>query len=472
MKRLFLIFLSLVLLLACVPTPEEEFVVNKGDNVTEHQIRNEQSEETQCFPDRWDEDETLDCGKITVSIHADVVQRPDGVYPVYRTRREVFSQERTAALLSALLGTPKSRTRLGSTKDDWKREFQAFVDDYNESTDNLRKSGELTAEVEAISEEQFAAQSAWYAEQIQNAPDAYDPEPVSDFASVPVNDLGARYAMTNGSTAIVSIGREGEDARYFDVSRADLNGYTVTESSCQKQAGWDPGLFAAWKEPSMRREDAEQVLTQELARLGLSDFSIVDAQKANLMHPYGDADRDGAQRSYTSLSQGWDFRLRRLYGGYPSVSSPIEPSASLNYESEPDYAKVTNIPDEEIRILIDESGIRSFRYSHPKEIIGIENENVDLLPFSEVQTRVKNTLCATLSGSWLEKEAVTEIEVYRLLLTCYTVHVRNSDDYFEIPCWVVLFDDPLTKSFRDDPDSTPQALLINAVDGSIIQAGY
>lgn len=472
MKRIVILCLLLALLVACQPTPEEEFVVNKGDNVTEHQIRSEQSDDAQRFPDRWDEDKALDCGKITVSIHADVIQRPDGVYPVYRTRREVFSQERTAALLSALLGTPKSRVRLETTKDDWKREFQEFVDDYNASTDNLRKSGELTAEVEAISEEQFAAQSAWYAEQIQNAPDAYDPEPVSDFASVPVNDLGARYTMTDGSTAIVSVGREGEDARYFDVIRADLNGYTVTESSCQSQAGWDPGLKSAWKEPSMRREDAEQVLTQELARLGLSDFSIVDAQRANLMHPYGGADRDGAQRSYTSVSQGWSFVLRRLYGGYPSVSSPIEPSASLNYESEPDYAKVTNIPDEEIRILIDESGIISFRYSHPKEIIGIENENVDLLPFSDVQTRVKNTLRATLSGSWLEKGAVTEIEVYRLLLTCYTVHVRNSDDYFEIPCWVVLFDDPMTRSFRDDPDSTPQALLLNAVDGSIIQAGY
>lgn len=472
MKRIILLILLLTLVLACVPTPEEEFVVNKGDNVTEQQIRNAQKGDLQTFPDRWDEADILDCGSIKVAIHADVVQRADGVYPVYRTRREVFSQERTAALLSTLLGTPKSRSRLGSTKDDWKREFQAFVDDYNESTDVLRKSGELTAEVESISEAQYNAQAAWYAEQIQNAPDTNDPEPVTDFSSVPVNDLGARYTMTDGSTAIVSVGCEGEDARYFDVLRGNLGGYTVTESSCQKQAGWDPGLLAAWKEPSMRREDAVQVLTQELVRLGLSDFTVVDAQKANLMHTLGGADLDGAQRSYTSVSQGWGFNLRRLYGGYPSIPSEIVPSFSLNYEAEPDYAKVTIIPAEEIRILIDESGIRSFRYSHPKEIIGIENENVDLLPFSEIQARVKNTLRATLSGSWLEKGAVTEIAVYRMLLTCYTVHVRNSDDYFEIPCWVVLFDDPMTRSLRDDPDSTPQALLINAVDGSIIQAGY
>ena len=129
--------------------------------------------------------------------------------------------EGTAGLLSALLGTPVSRVHLETTKDDWKREFQAWIDDYNESMD----------EIESLSEAQYKAEAAWYAEQIRNAPDAHDPEPVSDFGSVPVNDLGARYTMSDGSTAIVSIACEGEDARYFDVSRADLNGYTVTESA-------------------------------------------------------------------------------------------------------------------------------------------------------------------------------------------------------------------------------------------------
>lgn len=31
MKRVLVILLSLAMLLACVPTPEEEYVVNKGD---------------------------------------------------------------------------------------------------------------------------------------------------------------------------------------------------------------------------------------------------------------------------------------------------------------------------------------------------------------------------------------------------------------------------------------------------------
>ena len=102
----------------------------------------------------------------------------------------------------------------------------------------------------------------------------------------------------------------------------------------------------------------------------------------------------------------------------------------------------------------------------------MESANVGLLSFDEVQERVKNAFRASLSGSALEQIDTKEVEVYRMILTVYTVHVRNSDDYFEIPCWVVLFDDPMTRQFRDDPRIPPQMLLLNAVDGSIIHTGY
>ncbi|MBQ6236550.1 MAG: hypothetical protein IJK54_11595 [Clostridia bacterium] len=467
MKRIVILCLSLALLLACVPTPEEEFIVNKGDNVTEQQIRNEQTESAQVFPSRWDENETIDCGKIAVSIHADVVQRTDGVYPVYRTRRVIVTQENAAPLLLKLLGTPKSRCRRESTKDDWQREFQAWIDDYNGSQEEARESGELTAEFEAISNAQYEEQAAWYTEQIKNAPISNETEPVSDFTSVPINDLGAVYTMSDGSTAQISIGGDGVGSDYLDVTMGSESGWLCMETAYQNVVQWDPGLKAAWKEPKMQREDAEQMLERELDRLGLSGFSIVNAEKANLMHDRG---RNGSD--YASVAQGWGFVLRRLYGGYPSIRSEIKPSISLNYESDPAYTEVTIIPDEEIRIMIDESGIRSFRYDAPKEVVGVESANVTLLPFDEVQTRMKNTLRAALSGSWLEQMDVTEIEVYRLLLTCYTVHIRNSEEYYEIPCWVVLFDDPMTRGFRDDPTDTPQALLVNAVDGSIIHTGY
>ena len=38
MKRIALIILTMLLLAACVPTPEQEFVVNKGDSIAEQKI--------------------------------------------------------------------------------------------------------------------------------------------------------------------------------------------------------------------------------------------------------------------------------------------------------------------------------------------------------------------------------------------------------------------------------------------------
>ena len=38
MKRIIILCLSLALLLACVPTPEEEFVTNKSDGVLQDKI--------------------------------------------------------------------------------------------------------------------------------------------------------------------------------------------------------------------------------------------------------------------------------------------------------------------------------------------------------------------------------------------------------------------------------------------------
>ena len=217
----------------------------------------------------------------------------------------------------------------------------------------------------------------------------------------------------------------------------------------------------------MERSAAKTVLDRTLERLGLDDFSVVREEEANLMQVRGSNDV-----IYTSVAQGWGFRLLRTYGGYPTLPTRFEPSISLNYESEPAYAEVTVIPCEELYIMIDESGLLLFEYRSPKDIVGVESANVTLLPFEELATRIKNTFRAALSGSLYEKEDVSEIEVYRMVLTAYTVHIRNSDDYYEIPCWVILYDDPMRRPLRDSTTSYPQVLLINAVDGSVIHTGY
>ena len=157
MKRIIVLCLLLALLLACVPTPEQEYVVNKGDSTVEDQINaapkpaedtvglqpdantaeNPASESgnpteaplaPQRFPDRWDEDaETInDC--VTISAHADVIQKENGLYPVYRLKDAPLSDADVQALAAKLLEKPVEAYTSEMTKEDYKNQLQEYLD--------------------------------------------------------------------------------------------------------------------------------------------------------------------------------------------------------------------------------------------------------------------------------------------------------------------------------------------------------
>ena len=108
MKRIIAILLMLLLLAACQPTPDHDYVINKGDDIVEQKLSatpvpaqpiedavgvdNKTEAPTgetegpkaaaaltpQTFPDRWDEDTEKISDHLTIAVHADVVQRADG----------------------------------------------------------------------------------------------------------------------------------------------------------------------------------------------------------------------------------------------------------------------------------------------------------------------------------------------------------------------------------------------------------
>ena len=90
MKRLAVVLLAALVLLsavACQPTPEQEYVVNKKDSGAASKLENESAEvrDAQRVPDRWDE--VYETDLMTLTFSAPIVQKDDGIYPVYRTRK-------------------------------------------------------------------------------------------------------------------------------------------------------------------------------------------------------------------------------------------------------------------------------------------------------------------------------------------------------------------------------------------------
>ena len=51
--------------------------------------------------------------------------------------------------------------------------------------------------------------------------------------------------------------------------------------------------------------------------------------------------------------------------------------------------------------------------------------------------------------------------------------MKDSDDYYEMPCWVVFFTwNDGQADLVDNPQVMQEALILNAVDGSIVHGEY
>ena len=128
-------------------------------------------------------------------------------------------------------------------------------------------------------------------------------------------------------------------------------------------------------------------------------------------------------------------------------------------------------------IFIDENGLQSFSFYNRREIVGMPNANVELLPFEDIRRIAKSMFSACIRRELIgDREA--QIEVYRAILTVYPLRVRDSDEIYLMPCWVLLFDglfggsEEYRMSERTSRWSTHDALILNAVDGTVVHTDY
>lgn len=508
MKRIILLLLSLTMLCACLPTPEQEYIVNKSDSVLEQKIfATEKPEEDrvetvshaedkplsappepseapvkgQFFPERYDEDAVQIRDYVTLAFHADVHTKADGLYPVYKTQEAPITDAQVIALANLLLEKPAERELVDAmTKADWQKEFQAYLDEAAE-WERWVKAGKPQNgdrdDTASFMPEEVEAMSDWYMEQIQNAPDMLDRAKVSDYAGYHVGQF-IRYTLENGGTAnINSFANASRSGVTIDRGSRHI-GYIYRETQYREDSrdGADAIMrryAKQWQTPKLSKEEAETVAYRELERLGFSGFSIAYGEPADLY--------DTTENSATCVSTGWTFTLRRDYDGYPLVEKhSFKSSDLLEYGSGDGFAYNKPIGIETVTVFVDETGIQSFSYTDPKTVAGKANANVELLPFSEIVCTVKNTLSACYPSMRYQgrENRTIDLEVYRMVLTPYTLRVKDSPEYYEIPCWVVFFDGWHEGADRENQraqsNRSSECIVINAVDGTVVHAkeGY
>lgn len=169
---------------------------------------------------------------------------------------------------------------------------------------------------------------------------------------------------------------------------------------------------------------------------------------------------------YGKHHQGWAFVYTR--------DLPLP----LNYEiTSPSNSYGLRIPDEFLRIVVDDEGIQGMRYEMPLEIVQTLEVNCALLSFDQIMD-VSRTIFplryAYYEGSYKD----IRININRMTLGYMVVLSRNSSDYCEvIPVWDFFGTAEMRQETAGEVvvtwDNPYESLLtINAIDGTVIDRTY
>ena len=442
-------FLLVFILFAtsCQPTPLSQAVINKNDGNLEIIIAQEAIDVNQVnFPGQ--NRVTITPEKISdacfYEVNADV-QFPFSALPVAKVRQRVFDIGFYNSIINYFF--PESSVyhqREIRTKNDYESEIiqmKKYLTDY--SSDMI--ADEIHAREEYIHKLEF---------EMQNAPEVVE-DIKFDFDNVlPNTDFEA--LVIKDPYEITLRGKLG--GSYFHM----LTGTIQTEKMVL-MGGAIPGEEGGrgLMNVQINETTAINTVNKLLAELGIYDLNlvtIVKARELNTSMP--------SQPEDMVETEGYYLTYMRSLGALDTVDLGTG-GLVRNYE-EP--ATIAPWGQERIRVFVDHNGIRAFLWDYASEVVEVENNSVQILPFDQIITRLKQQLKYRYSYVQdlvkTDPYAEMQIKINSIKLGLSMIGIADKQNYCRlIPSWYVLYDEIYTKTGIIEPE----ALVFNAIDGSQIE---
>lgn len=450
------LLVCLLLLSACQTTPDKEAVVNKNDGKLEEIISSDavgseqtvitnQSDENLdesaddfepgALTARWTQPyslEGLDC-----EIDADIILPDIKEFPVYKIKQRVFDDETIIRIITYFTKNATGMREISPTKEEL--EMQLI----------LTKRGKFTETEGVFSWEPYEGQQediARLEEQIKNTGEEVF-SPVTDDIALPIADT---YAMPDGSKVHVL-------AKSNSINIMPLKDGTVQPESWLIEGEAYPGepKGTTLNNVKISKQEAYEMVNAFLKEADIENMGIAEAEKARILDV-----------TYKTVSEGWCMTLCRNDGGSVPLNITSQHSGVLYYRSE-DYTQ--RWYPEAIRIYVDETGVKTFAWKNPIEIVEVLNQNVLVLNFEEVKERILGYIKYGYSyvaqhfkgrGSELSGQ---KIKINKIVLTNVMVPIKNETEYqMLVPAWIIYYE-------QEAGMNTVSAFIaVNAIDGSSI----
>lgn len=464
-KYVCLIFAGMLLLfcVACQPTPEEEIVTNKGDGVMEEKIFataaptaevdvEEASAEPTAVPfekvEHWTETFNVN-ENLAVEIDCDVEWGEGYEYHVEKFFSQAFTAEQIVNYANVFFGDIVSL-----------REQETSYDDYLEKLLKVEKGiyQGKDADGEAIWEPYSKSKKKELLDEIKAEMEKVPVE--STYIPFSTNTLSLVDGEYNTFTILRKSGAEGRIGVTVAEGKSDVSFFSYTKGSTssasfiQQEILFSGGeYYDTLPEPSITAEEAIAKANAFLTSIGLDNVECSYSEKTRL-----------SQYDET-FSEGWFLEYAYALKGMRGVSLV---AYSKNAIFSPELANSYSRPleTEYISLYVTEKGVQSFTWENPYDLQEVTNENVEILPFEEIQESVRKYF--NLAFAWADNPKSTgtsKLLVKRVVLTSYFVQVKDDPDgAYRVPVWAVFY-------LGDDEEEAycaESVMIINALDGTMI----
>lgn len=437
------LILALVFVAACQPTPEKEIVISKADGRFEELLSAEPlPPAVYAAPELWSEDYTV--GKLTCDIDAEVVVSDTDTYPVWLVTRREFIDSDAEHIAAALAPDAVGVRETTRTREEIERELTRarlgqrteidFVVTFSPYEGQEEDIARLEAELSACPEITYS----------------------------PVTARSTRLPMMN-TYLLADGGNVGLQMNERVVYMYDWlipNARAVQAESWVISdwgyPGWDSGPIP--ETPLCGIDDAIGMARETLGAIGAVNMELASYERGYLIN--SDMN-DSGMIMHEIEGAGWYIVFARSDGRcVPFDSSSASDSGMLRFNA-PDY--IAPWSAERLSVYVDETGVRYLNWSDPLTAVKLLNENVALMPFDDVKERFLELL--KQGGSWIGGEEYV-YDFFRLQLSSYLLPVRNEPEYgMLVPVWTLYYNDV---TYADGAGSSPNAICVNAVDGSLV----
>ena len=484
MKRIVIVCLVLALLVACQPTPEEDYVVNKSDGVLQERIGDAPVETSHDAPGHLTLD-PIDGQHTRILVDADVTVPETTQLPVAEIAQEHITIEWVRRVMEAIADgrtIQMANTEVSDTKPEIVEEIKALQAAIEEWETEFRDKTDPTEWQERRDELQKDLE-AWQ-EAYRTAPDDVGAE--ADLSEAAFKEQGRLYVSVDFGKKYPAV---------LEVNYAGCVYFSNWDEEVGHQVYFDVPDGAALRDTAMTKEEAVKLAQAFMERLGETGYTPSVVQGTTI-HPRN-PDASGEWPPRETWPQAWYVILTRPENGVPAPYYESQQDDFGYYAAVDKVQYIAPINEEYAQFWIRDSGINEFIWQYPSAPIRTVNESVALAPFGQVTETFQKQAALEiwpLAEEYKDYGTVT-VAIDRIVLGMSRVRKENDPNiYLMVPTWFFygrmivselneglnpLQHDPRVSAAPDGQSYVHEDIeccfmRINAIDGSRIdpQLGY